>query len=413
MKADNIIYRKFSLGVDSEAENMQEAVILSATRTPVGKYGKSLMDVKATDLGGIAIKEAISRAGISPNDIQECIMGNVISSGLGQNPARQAAIMAGIPVEVGSFTVNAVCGSGLKSAMLAADAIKAEQYDILAVGGMENMSAVPYILPGARWGYKMGNQTAVDTMVHDGLWDIFNDQHMGITGEIVAERFNVTREDADTMALQSNLKAAEAQKSGKFDKEIVPVTVKGRKGDTIVSQDEGIRPETTMESLGNLRPAFKKDGMVTAGNSSQLSDGASSLIVSSRKWADEHSIKPIASIVSYGETGVRPEYIMEAPISASRKVMEMAGMTIDDIDLFEHNEAFATASCAVKKELNVPDEIFNVNGGAIALGHPIGCSGARVMTTLLYALEDRKKDVGLGTLCLGGGNAVTMILRRE
>ncbi len=413
MKADNIIYRKFSLGVDSEAENMQEAVILSATRTPVGKYGKSLMDVKATDLGGIVIKEAISRAGISPNDIQECIMGNVISSGLGQNPARQAAIAAGIPVEVGSFTVNAVCGSGLKSAMLAADAIKAEQYDILAVGGMENMSAIPYILPGARWGYKMGDQTAVDTMVHDGLWDIFNDQHMGMTGEIVAERFNVTREDADTMALQSNLKAAEAQKSGKFDKEIVSVTIKGRKGDTIVSKDEGIRPDTTMESLGNLRPAFKKDGMVTAGNSSQLSDGASSLIISSRKWADEHGIKPMASIVSYGETGVKPEYIMEAPISTSRKVMKMAGMTIDDIDLFEHNEAFATASCAVKKELNVPDEIFNVNGGAIALGHPIGCSGARVMTTLLYALEDRKKDVGLGTLCLGGGNAVTMIVRRE
>ncbi len=392
---------------------MQEAVILSATRTPVGKYGKSLMDVKATDLGGIAIKEAISRAGISPNDIQECIMGNVISSGLGQNPARQAAIAAGIPVEVGSFTVNAVCGSGLKSAMLAADAIKAEQYEVLAVGGMENMSAVPYILPGARWGYKMGNQNAVDTMVHDGLWDIFNDQHMGITGEIVAERFNVTREDADTMALQSNLKAAEAQNTGKFDKEIVPVTIKGRKGDTIVSKDEGIRPDTTMESLGNLRPAFKKDGMVTAGNSSQLSDGASSLIITSRKWADEHGIKPIASIVSYGETGVKPEYIMEAPIHTSRKVMEMAGMTIDDIDLFEHNEAFATASCAVKKELNVPDEIFNVNGGAIALGHPIGCSGARVMTTLLYALKDRNKEVGLGTLCLGGGNAVTMIIRRE
>lgn len=392
---------------------MQEAVILSATRTPVGKYGKSLTDVKATDLGGIAIKEAISRAGISPNDIQECIMGNVISAGLGQNPARQAAIAAGIPVEVGSFTVNAVCGSGLKAAMLAADAIKAEQYDILAVGGMENMSAAPYILPGARWGYKMGNQNVVDTMVHDGLWDIFNDQHMGITGEIVAERFNVTREDADMMAVQSNLKAAEAQNNGKFDKEIVSVTVKGRKGDTIVSKDEGIRPDTTMETLGKLRPAFKKDGMVTAGNSSQLSDGASSLIVSSRKWADEHGIKPIASIVSYGETGVKPEYIMEAPISASRKVMKMAGMTIDDIDLFEHNEAFATASCAVKKELNVPDEIFNVNGGAIALGHPIGCSGSRVMTTLLYALEDRKKDVGLGTLCLGGGNAVTMIVRRE
>ncbi len=392
---------------------MQEAVILSATRTPIGKYGKSLMDVKATNLGGIAIKEAVSRAGISPNDIQECIMGNVISAGMGQNPARQAAIAAGLPVEIGSFTVNAVCGSGMKSAMLAADAVKAGQYDVLAVGGMENMSSAPYILRGARWGFKMGDQPAVDSMVYDGLWDVFNDQHMGITGEIVAERFNVTREDADTMAYQSNLKAAEAQAKGRFDREIVPVTVKGRKEDIVVKQDEGVRADTTMESLGKLKPAFKKDGIVTAGNSSQLSDGASAMVISSRKWAEEHGIRPMASIVAYGERGVKPEFIMEAPIPTTRHVLKMAGMTIDDIDLFEHNEAFATASCAVKKDLGVPDEIFNVNGGAIALGHPIGCSGARVITTLLYALEDRKKSVGLGTLCLGGGNAVTMIVMRE
>ncbi|HKM08930.1 MAG TPA: acetyl-CoA C-acetyltransferase [Candidatus Methanomethylophilaceae archaeon] len=392
---------------------MQEAVILSAVRTPIGKYGRSLMDVKATDLGGIVIKEAVSRSGIKSEDVQECIMGNVLSAGLGQNPARQAAVAAGLPVEIGSFTVNAVCGSGLKSMMLAADAIKAEQYEVLAVGGMENMSAAPYLLPNARWGFKMGDQKAVDSMVNDGLWDIFNDKHMGMTGEIVAERFNVTREDADLMAYNSNRKAADAQKSGRFDKEIVPVTVKTRKGDIIVSEDEGIRADTTIESLGNLRPAFTKEGIVTAGNSSQLSDGASALVVTSRAWAEEHGIKPIASIISYGETGVLPELIMEAPIYTSQKVMERAGMTIDDIDLFEHNEAFATASCAVQKELNVPEEKFNVNGGAVALGHPIGASGARVMTTLIHALHDRKKDVGLGTLCLGGGNAVTMIVRRE
>ena len=392
---------------------MQEAVILSSVRTPVGKYGQALASVKATDLGGIVIKEAVSRAGLEPNDIQECIMGNVISSGLGQNPARQAAVAAGLPVEIGSFTVNAVCGSGLKSAMLAADAIRAEQYDVLAVGGMENMSAVPYLLTDARWGHKMGDKTVVDAMVHDGLWDIFNNQHMGLTGEIVAERFNITREDADRLAYESNMKADKAQKTGKFDKEIIPVTVKTRKGETIFDKDEGIRPETTMEVLANLRPAFKKDGIVTAGNSSQLSDGASSLIVTSRKWAEEHGHKPIASIVAYGETGVLPERIMEAPIYTTRSVLNKAGMTIDDIDLFEHNEAFATASCAVKKELQVPDDIFNVNGGAVAIGHPIGCSGARVMTTLLHALEDRNKEVGLGTLCLGGGNAVTMIVRRE
>jgi acetyl-CoA C-acetyltransferase len=392
---------------------MQEAVIISAARTPVGKYGKSLMNLKATDLGAIAIKEAVKRAGIASDDVQECIMGNVISAGLGQNPARQAAVGAGLPVEIGSFTINAVCGSGLKAAMLAADAIKAGEYDVLAVGGMESMSSAPYLLNGARWGYRMGDQQAVDAMIHDGLWDIFNNQHMGMTGEIVADRFNVSREDADRLSYESNIKAAKATSEGKFEKEIVPVTVRGRKEDIVVTQDEGIRPDTTMEALAKLKPAFKKDGKVTAGNSSQLSDGASALVVTSRKWAEEHGIKPMASIVAYGERGVLPELIMEAPIPTTRHVLKKAGMTIDDINLFEHNEAFATASCAVKKELNVPDEIFNVNGGAVALGHPIGCSGARVMTTLLYALEDRKKETGLATLCLGGGNAVTMIVRRE
>lgn len=391
---------------------MDEVVILSAVRTPIGKYGKALNGIKVTELGAAVVGEAVKRAGISASDVEECIMGNVVSAGLGQNPARQAAVGAGLPVEIGSYTVNAVCGSGMKAAMNAADAIKAGEYNCIVTGGMESMSNIPYLVNGARWGFKMNDQTMVDAMVHDGLWDIFNNQHMGFTGEIVAERFNVTREDADQLSADSHKKAAAAIAAGKFKKEIVPYTIKSRKGDTVFDTDEGVRADTTPESLAALKPVFKKDGIVTAGNSSQLSDGASSVVIASRKWAEEHGLKPLAVIEAYGERGVEPALIMEAPIPTTRHVLKKAGMTIDDIDLFEHNEAFATASCAVKKELNVPDEIFNVNGGAVALGHPIGCSGARVITTLVHALHDRKKDVGLGTLCLGGGNAVTMIVRR-
>ncbi len=391
---------------------MEKAVIISATRTAIGKYGKTLNGMKVTELGAAVVADAVAKAGLTPADIEECIMGNVVSTGLGQNPARQAAIGAGIPVEVGSYTINDVCGSGMKSVMNAADAIKAGSYGIIAAGGMENMSNIPYHMDGVRWGLKMNDKPMVDTMVHDGLWDIFNNQHMGFTGEIVAERFGITREDADRMAYESNIKAAAAQAEGRFDKEITPVTVRDRRSETVFDKDEGVRPETTMESLAGLRPVFKKDGVVTAGNSSQLSDGASACIVTSASWAEEHGIKPLAEIVAYGERGVAPELIMEAPIPTTRHVLDKAGMTIDDIDLFEHNEAFATASCAVKKELNVPDEKFNVNGGAIALGHPIGCSGARVLTTLIHALHDRNKETGLATLCLGGGNAVTMIVRR-
>ncbi len=392
---------------------MEDVVIVSATRTAIGKYGKTLAGIKATTLGAHVVREALNRAGLEPTDIDECIMGNVIQAGMGQNPARQAAIGAGLPVEIGSFTVNAVCGSGMKSMMLAADAIKAGEYNCIMTGGMESMSNAPYLMPGARFGYKMNDQKVVDAMVHDGLWDIFNDQHMGFTGEIVAERFNVSREDADQLSVDSHLKAAAAIKAGKFKKEIVPYTIPSKKGDIIFDTDEGVREDSSMESLGKLKPVFKKDGLVTAGNSSQLSDGASALIVCSRSFADEHGLKPLASIVAYGERGVKPEYIMEAPIPTTEYVLKKAGMTIDDIDLFEHNEAFASASCAVKKHFNVPDEKFNVNGGAVALGHPIGCSGARVMTSLIYAMQDRQADVGLGTLCLGGGNATTMIVRRE
>jgi len=391
---------------------MDKVVILSAVRTPIGKYGKILADVKATELGAIAVRAATEKAGIDVKDVYECLMGNVISAGLGQNPARQAAVHGGLPVEIGATTVNAVCGSGMKAAMMASDAIKAKQRDVVVAGGMENMSSAPYLMPGARWGYKMNDQVVKDAMVHDGLWDIFNNMHMGFTGEITAERFSVTREEADRFSYESHMKAAAAAKNGKFRDEIVPVTIKQKKGDIVVSEDEGIRDDTTVEALSKLKPVFKSDGVVTAGNSSQLSDGASAIVLASESYAKEHGLKPLATVEAYGERGVLPELIMEAPIPTTEYVLKKAGMKIDDIDIFEHNEAFATASIAVMKALNAPKEKFNVNGGAIALGHPIGCSGARVLTTLVHAMVNGKKDTGLGTLCLGGGNAVTMILRR-
>lgn len=392
---------------------MQEAVIVSAARTAIGKYGKIFNGIKATELGATAIKAALERSGLEADQVQDCIMGNVLSAGLGQNPARQAAVGGGLPMGIGATTVNMVCGSGLKAAMFAADAIKAGEFDAVMVGGIESMSNAPYLMQGARWGYRMNDQKVVDCMVHDGLWDIFNDVHMGNTGEIVAERFDVSREEADLFSFNSHAKAAKAIEEGRFKDEIVPYVIKGRKGDTVVDVDEGVRGDTSMDALAKLKPIFKKDGVVTPGNSSQLSDGAAALMVCSRDFAEEHSLNVMASIVSYGGRGLAPELIMEAPIPATEFVLEKAGMTIDDIDLFEHNEAFATASLAVMKGLGVEDDRFNVNGGAVALGHPIGASGARVLTSLLYALKDRNKETGLATLCLGGGNAVTMIVRAE
>ncbi len=390
---------------------MEDVVIISAARTAIGKFNGTLKDVPATKLGSIAVSGAVKRSGLEASDIQECLMGNVLSAGLGQNPARQAAVGAGLPVEIGSTTINKVCGSGMKAVMLAANAIKAGEYEVLVAGGMENMNSAPYLLQQARFGYRLNDGKIVDHMVHDGLWDIFNDVHMGITAEIVAERFKVTREQADLLAYQSHMKAHAAQTEGRFDKEIVPVTIKGRKGDTVFDKDEGIRPDTTMEALAKLSPSFQKDGMVTAGNASQLSDGASALVVCSRSYAEERGISPLAEIVGYATGGTRPEWIMEAPIPATRKLLDKLGMSIDEVDLFEHNEAFATASVAVRSSLNVPEDRFNVNGGAIALGHPIGCSGARVLTSLIYALKDQGKRTGLATLCLGGGNAVSMVIR--
>ncbi|NYT11599.1 MAG: acetyl-CoA C-acetyltransferase [Methanomassiliicoccales archaeon] len=391
---------------------MKEVVILSAVRTAIGKFGGNLTGMPITKVGAEVVKEAVSRANVEPQAINECLMGQVLPAGVGQNPARQCAIYAGLPDEMGSTTINKVCGSGMKAVMLAANSIKSEEHEVIVAGGMENMSAAPYLMRDVRWGLRMNDGSMVDSMVYDGLWDIFNDVHMGLTGEIVAERYNVTREEADELACQSHMKAKRATDEGSFEEEILPLTIQIKKKEIEHKVDEGIRPDTTMETLARLRPAFKKDGIVTAGNSSQISDGASALVIASREFADSNGIEPLATIVGYATSGTKPEWIMEAPIVTTRKLLDKTGLTIDDIDLFEHNEAFATASVAVKKELNVPEDAFNVNGGAVALGHPIGCSGARVLTTLLYAMKHRKAETGLATLCLGGGNAVSMILRR-
>jgi acetyl-CoA C-acetyltransferase len=383
-------------------------VIVSGVRTPIGRFQGGLSSTSAPQLGSIVLKEALKRANL--DTVDEVIMGNVVSAGLGQNPARQSAIYAGIPVEVPSFTVNKVCGSGLKSVMLAVQAIKTQDAEVIAAGGMESMTRAPYLLFRARDGYRLGDGKVTDGLIHDGLWDIYNDFHMGMTGEVIAEKYDVTREDADEFALRSHKMAIKAQETGKFDKEIVSVTVETRKKNFTVDTDEGPRKDTSLEVLSKLRPVFKKDGLVTAGNASQISDGASAVVVMSEEKADQLGLKPLATIVDSAVSGVKPELVMEAPIPCVRTLLEKTGMTMDDIDLFEHNEAFASASCAVQKELQVPDDIFNVHGGAVALGHPIGCSGARVLVTLLYAMKDRNAHRGIATLCLGGGNAVGMMV---
>lgn len=389
---------------------MTDVVIVSGVRTPIGRFQGGLSSISACQLGSLALQEALKKAGL--DTVDEVIMGNVVSAGLGQNPARQAALGAGIPVEVPSFTVNKVCGSGLKAVMLAAQAIKVGEADVIAAGGMESMSRAPYILYNARTGYRLGDGNLVDALVHDGLWDVYNDFHMGLTGEIIAEKYAVTREDADALALESHQKAIKAQEAGKFREEIIPVTVETRKKSFTVENDEGPRKDTSLEILSKLRPVFKKDGIVTAGNASQISDGASAVVVMSDEKAKELGLEPLAKIIDYCAAGVKPELVMEAPIPCVRKLFSRTGKTIGDVDLFEHNEAFASASCAVKKELNVPDHIFNVHGGAVALGHPIGCSGARVLVTLVYAMKDRDAHRGVATLCLGGGNAVGMMIER-
>lgn len=383
-------------------------VLVSGVRTAVGKFGLGFKDVPAQRLGAIVIKEAIKRSGLQLHDIEEVIMGNVVSAGLGQNPARQAAIYAGIPYDVGSITVNKVCGSGLKAVMLGSSSIKAGDSQIIVTGGMENMSAAPHLIKNMRWGTKFGDATISDSLLNDGLWDVYNNFHMGITGERIAEKFGITREEADEFALMSHQKALQAINNRKFDEEIVPVEVKGN----IIKKDEGVRTDTSLEKLQTLTPVFKKNGILTAGNSSQLSDGAAALVLASESKAKELGIKPRARILDYTTSGTKPEDVMEAPIFAVRKLLGKTGLSIDEIDLIEHNEAYASASIAIAKELEITPEKLNVNGGAIALGHPIGCSGARILVTLLHALEERKLKRGLATLCLGGGNAVAMIIER-
>ncbi len=386
----------------------QEAVIASGVRTAVGRFGRGFRDMPATRLGAVVIEEALKRANIGPQDVDEVIMGNVISAGLGQNPARQAAIFAGLPVEIGSFTVNKVCGSGLKSVMLAAQAVKAGDADIVVAGGMENMSASPFVIRSLRWGMRMGHTSAVDAMISDGLWDVYNDFHMAMTGERVAVKYGITRREADEFSLLSNQRAFAATKEGRFKEEIIPVRVK----DSSVERDECVRDDTTLEKLSTLKPVFKEDGILTAGNCSKLSDGAASVVVMSAERARDLGVTPLARIIGYAIGGTRPEDVMEAPIPTVRKLLGETGFSISDIDLVEHNEAYSSASIVVERELGIPQKKMNVNGGAVAMGHPIGCSGARILVTLLYALKDRGLKRGLATLCLGGGNALAMIVER-
>jgi len=391
---------------------MKEAVIVSATRTAVGKFGGALKDMSATKLGAVAVKEAVRRAGIAPKEVEECIMGNVLPAGLGQNPARQAALWGGLSEEVAALTINKVCGSGLKAVMLASDAILAGKERVIVAGGMESMTNAPYLLEKARFGYKLWDATMVDSMVRDGLWEVYNNFHMGNTGEIVAERNGVTREDADKFALWSHQKAVTAAKSGAFKKEIMTVEMPSKKEKILFSVDEGPREDSSLESLAKLKPVFRDTGVLTAGNSSSINDGSSAVVVMESELAREKGLQPLVKIVDYVTSGVKPELLMEAPIHATRKLLQRNALEVKDIDLFEHNEAFSTASVATMKVLGIPESRFNVNGGAVALGHPIGCSGARVLTTLVHAMEARSAKRGLATLCLGGGNAVAMLVER-
>ncbi|NLH46778.1 MAG: acetyl-CoA C-acetyltransferase [Acholeplasmataceae bacterium] len=390
---------------------MREVVIVSAVRTAVGKFNGGLADLSAQQIGAIVIKEAINRAKINPAQVDEVIFGNVLQAGLGQNPARQASILAGVPEEVPSFTVNKVCGSGLKSVELAAQAIRAGDADIIVAGGMESMSNAPFVTsPKARWGLRMGDSTLSDVMIKDGLWDAFNDYHMGITAENIAEKYDVTREEQDQVAFESQEKACAAIKNGAFKAEIVPVIIKTKKGEIIFDTDEFPREGTTVDSLAKLQPAFKKNGTVTAGNASGVNDGGAALVLMSADKAKELGLTVMARIVSYASSGLDPKYMGLGPISASRKALEKAKLTVQDLDLIEANEAFAAQFVEVGRELNLDKTMVNVNGGAIAIGHPIGASGARILVTLLYALKSHNKKLGLATLCIGGGQGTATIV---
>lgn len=392
---------------------MKEAVIVAAARTAIGSFNGSLAPLGATELGAIAITEVLKRANVAGSAVNEVIMGNVLQAGLGQNPARQAWIKAGQPVEVPSLTINKVCGSGLRAVNMAAQVIVAGDAETIVAGGMESMTNAPYVLDSkARWGLRMGNGKLVDSMIQDGLWCAFNDYHMGITAENVAAKYGITREAQDQLAFESQQKAVKAIQSGAFKKEIVPVTIKGKKGDIIFDTDEFPKANATLEGLAALKPAFKKDGTVTAGNASGINDGAAAFVVMSAAKAVELGLKPLARIIAYGEAGVDPSIMGVGPVPAVRKALKKAGLTIADIDLIEANEAFAAQFLAVGKELGFPQEKVNVHGGAIALGHPIGASGARILVTLLHAMEQRGAKRGLATLCIGGGQGVATIVEK-
>ena len=392
----------------------KEAVIISAARTPTGKFQGALKGFTAPELGAIAIKEAVKRAGVDPAKVDEVIMGCVVQAGIGQAPARQAAIKAGLPPEVSALTVNMVCGSGLRAVALASQSIKLGDSEFVVAGGMESMSNIPYAMPGARDGYRMGNQTVVDLMVHDGLWCPFENWHMGNTGEIVADKYEITREEQDEFAFGSHRKAAEAQAAGRFKDEIVPIEIPQKKGEPIIlDYDEPVRPDTTVESLGKLKPAFKKEnGTVTAGNAPGVNDGASAVVVTSAEKARELGIEPLGRVVASATSGIEPKLIMMAPVQGVLNVLEKAGWRMEDVDLFELNEAFSVQALGVMMELGLDKEKVNVNGGAVALGHAIGNSGGRVLTTLLFEMKRRGAKKGVAALCLGGGNSVAMAVER-
>ncbi len=392
----------------------RDAVIISAVRTPVGKLLGTLKSFKATELGAIVVREAVKRAGVKPEDVDEVIMGCVIQAGLGQNPARQAALRGGLPDTVSAVTVNKVCGSGLKAVMMAAQGVQLGDTEIVVAGGMESMSNAPYLLSKAREGYRLGHGKILDSVIQDGLWCAFDDQHMGCTGEVVSEQFSVSRAEQDEYALNSHRKAAAAIKAGKFKDEIVPIEIPQKKGAPVfVDTDEPVREDTSLESLGKLKPAFKDGGTVTAGNAPGVNDGASALVVTSDDRAKALGVEPLARIVAQATSGTEPKLVMMAPVEAIRKLLKKTGWSLNDVDLIELNEAFAVQAVAITRELNLDPEKLNVNGGAIALGHAIGQSGSRILTTMLYELKRRNAHRGIAALCLGGGNAVAMAVERR
>jgi acetyl-CoA C-acetyltransferase len=393
--------------------SQSEAVIISAVRTPTGKFQGTLSPFQATDLGAIAVREAIRRAGVKPEEVDEVIMGCVIQAGLGQNPARQAALRGGVPFGVSAVTVNKVCGSGLKAVMMASQSVLLGDADVVVAGGMESMTNAPYLIPEARKGYRLGNGELVDAMIHDGLWCAFENYHMGNTGEVVADRYQVSREEQDQYALNSHKKASAAARAGKFKDEIVPIEIPQKKGASILfDADETVREDTSMEGLAKLKPAFKKEGSVTAGNAPGVNDGASAVVVTTLERARQLGVEPMARVVAQASSGVEPQLVMMAPVDAIRKVLKKSGWSLDEVDLIELNEAFAVQAVAIIKELGLDPERVNVNGGAVALGHAIGQSGSRVLTTLLYEMKRRNARRGLVALCLGGGNAVAMTVER-